>query len=71
MQIVSIADEAGLTPLAHQELFPDPLANLSKLELMKDHSITFFRAIGFTMMGVLPEAIGRGKHLFRLGRKIT
>jgi aminoglycoside 6'-N-acetyltransferase I len=42
------------------ELFPDPLAHAAGLTV-RDHPVGFYRRLGFTVVGLIPDANGPGK----------
>jgi aminoglycoside 6'-N-acetyltransferase I len=55
-------DENNLTSLGGESLFPDPLAALSTLKNLRAHPFGFYQKLGFTVVGVLPNVNGPGKH---------
>jgi aminoglycoside 6'-N-acetyltransferase I len=54
-------DEVGLTSIGGVDLYPDPLRHLAALEDQGGHPLTFYRACGFVVTGVMPDANGPGK----------
>ncbi len=54
-------DETGLTSLAGVDLYPDVIAHLSRLENLHGHPIGFYQKLGYSVVGVLPDANGFGK----------
>jgi aminoglycoside 6'-N-acetyltransferase I len=42
------------------DLFPEPLAHAATLEAI-DHPVSFYRRVGFKVVGLIPDANGRGK----------
>lgn len=42
------------------DLFPEPLAHATALEVI-DHPVSFYRRVGFTVVGLIPDANGPGK----------
>ena len=54
-------DEDGMTSLAGVDLYPDPLWHLSRIADLKGHPFEFYRKMGFSLAGVLPDANGPGK----------
>ena len=54
-------DESNLTSLGGKTLYPDPLAHLATLHSRPPHPLGFYRRLGFTPAGVLPDANGPGK----------
>ena len=55
-------DDFGGTNLFGDDLFPDPLTKLASLAPASGHSFTFYRKQGWSVVGVLPNVNGRGKH---------
>jgi aminoglycoside 6'-N-acetyltransferase I len=54
-------DEDGRTSLSGVDLYPDPLAHLQTIRDRGGHPFAFYRACGFAVVGVIPDANGRGK----------
>ena len=54
-------DEAGETSLAGVDLYDDLPARLSEFRAGGQHPYPFYRRLGFRLVGVMPDANGRGK----------
>jgi aminoglycoside 6'-N-acetyltransferase I len=54
-------DEDGMTNLAGEDLYPEPLAKLAALRDIRGHPFRFYQRLGFTVVGVIPDANGFGK----------
>ena len=54
-------DEDNMTSLAGVDLYPDPLWHLARITNFKGHPYGFYRKMGFSVAGVLPDANGPGK----------
>lgn len=54
-------DETGHTSLAGIDLYPDVLGNLSKIKNVNCHPFVFYQKLGYTIVGVIPDANGFGK----------
>lgn len=54
-------DEAGLTSLAGADLYPNPLEHLMRIENRRQHPFGFYRKLGYTVVGVIPDANGFGR----------
>lgn len=57
------SDDDGPTPgttVGGVPLFPDPLAHAARLAA-SDHAVGFYRRVGFTVIGLIPDANGPGK----------
>ncbi len=67
---VASDDETGLTSLHNTDLYPDPLAHLSRLDDRGGHPFGFYRRLGFALVGVLPDANGPGKPDIFLAKRL-
>lgn len=54
-------DENRMTSLAGVDLYPDVLGHLARLEDRKGHPFRFYLKLGFSVVGVIPDANGPGK----------
>jgi aminoglycoside 6'-N-acetyltransferase I len=54
-------DENQMTSLAGVDLWPDPLEHLATIRNLAGHPYEFYQKVGFTIVGVLPDANGPGK----------
>lgn len=63
-------DERGQTSLAGQDLFPNPLTHLAAIEDRAGHPFTFYRKLGFAVVGVVPDANGAGKPDIWLAKRV-
>lgn len=68
--LLGTSDEMANTTLAGQDLFRDPLTALRDLEASAAHPLGFWRKIGFTVVGVVPDAEGLGKPTIQLAKRI-
>ncbi len=64
-------DETGLTSLADADLYPNPLEPLQKLRDLKGHPFSFYQKVGFTVVGVIPDANGPGKPDILMAKRIA
>jgi aminoglycoside 6'-N-acetyltransferase I len=62
-------DEPG-TSLWGKDLYPDPLAHAAHIEVV-NHPTSFYRRLGFTVIGVIPDANGPGKPDILLGKRLA
>lgn len=67
---VATDDDTGLTSLAHQNLYPNPLAKLQMIQNLKGHPYEFYERLGFTLCGVIPDANGLGKPDLFLAKRV-
>jgi len=63
-------DDFGGTNLYGNELYPDVLAHLSRLAPTTKHPFTFYRRLGYAVVGVLPDVNGLGKHDILMAKRI-
>ncbi len=54
-------DENQMTSLAGVELWPNVLEHLANIRNLAGHPYEFYQKVGFTVVGVLPDANGSGK----------
>lgn len=52
-------DETGATSLSQEDLYADPLGAMARLTAEPGHPVHFWRKLGFTLVGVLPDEEGR------------
>lgn len=64
------SDEAGRTTLAGVDLYRDPLGNLQNLTTTASHPLRFWQAMGYAVVGVMPDAEGPGKPTILLARRV-
>jgi aminoglycoside 6'-N-acetyltransferase I len=62
-------DQDESTTLSGADLYPDPLAHLSRIE--GDHPFQFYRKLGFSLVGVIPDANGPGQPDILMARRIA
>jgi aminoglycoside 6'-N-acetyltransferase I len=67
---VATDDDTGLTSLAHQNLYPNPLAKLQTIRNLRGHPYEFYERLGFTLCGVIPDANGLGKPDLFLAKRV-
>jgi aminoglycoside 6'-N-acetyltransferase I len=73
-QIVTIwlgsDDDFGGTNLFGVDLYPDVLARLQQLAPTSGHPFVFYRRLGYTVVGVLPDVDGAGKHDILMAKRL-
>lgn len=67
---VGTSDEVGRTSLAGVDLFRDPLGALRNMTATGPHPLGFWKAIGYTVVGVTPDAEGPGKPTILLTKRV-
>ena len=63
-------DEDGRTSLSDTDLYPNPLEHLASIENPGRHPYEFYRACGFSVVGVIPDANGPGKPDILMAKRI-
>jgi aminoglycoside 6'-N-acetyltransferase I len=54
-------DETGMTTLSGVDLYPNVLEHLANIENLRGHPYEFYRRLGFSLVGAMPDANGLGK----------
>jgi aminoglycoside 6'-N-acetyltransferase I len=52
-----------------QRPLPDPLVHAAQIEVIS-HPVSFYRRLGYTVIGVIPDANGPGKPDIILGKNL-
>ena len=68
--LAGTSDKTGATPLYGIDLYQNPFKVLKKLNGAENHPVTFWKRAGFTVVGVVPDAEGRGKPAISLAKRI-
>lgn len=68
---VSTSDETDRTNLYGRDLYADPLAALRGMRSTGEHPIDFWMRVGFTPIGVMPDAEGPGKPSIYFAMRVT
>lgn len=64
-------DELGQTSLAGVDLYPDVIAHLTRLQNLQGHPIGFYQRLGYSVIGVMPDANGFGQPDILLARRLV
>jgi len=67
---VGTDDEDGLTTLWGMDPYPDLLGHLADIRSVGTHPFAFYRKLGFSLAGVMPDANGPGQPDIYLARKV-
>jgi aminoglycoside 6'-N-acetyltransferase I len=67
---VGTDDEASLTSLGGVDVYPGVLEKLARIENLRRHPLGFYRALGFELAGIVPDANGFGKPDLLMARRI-
>jgi len=63
-------DEDSMTSLANADLYRDTWDQIAEIENLKGHPYEFYRKVGFTIVGVVPNANGRGKPDILMAKRV-
>ena len=58
---VGTDDEDNMTTLSGIDLYPNIFEHVAKIRNIKGHPYEFYQKLGFTIVGVIPDANGPGK----------
>jgi aminoglycoside 6'-N-acetyltransferase I len=64
-------DEDGMTSLSGRDLYADLPGALATITNYKRHPYEFYQKLGFTVVGVIPDANGLGKPDILLAKRIS
>ncbi|GCE07264.1 GNAT family N-acetyltransferase [Dictyobacter aurantiacus] len=54
-------DDHGQTTLSGVNLFPDVYTHIARIQNLRHHPYAFYQKLGYTIVGVVPDASGIGK----------
>ncbi len=63
-------DQDSMTTLADTDLYTDLWHKIANIRNLKGHPYEFYQKCGYTIIGVLPDANGRGKPDIIMGKRI-
>ncbi len=63
-------DEDSLTSLGGVDLYPDPWPHIAGIRNLGGHPYEFYQKLGYVIVGVVPDANGRGKPDIMLARRL-
>lgn len=64
------SDETGTTNLFGADLYADPAGSIQTLQASRPSAFRFWQSVGFTVVGLMPDAEGRGKPGIELARRL-
>lgn len=64
-------DEIGETSLGNVELYDDLPSRLERVRVTGGHPFPFYERVGFRIVGVMPDANGRGKPDIFLAKRVV
>jgi aminoglycoside 6'-N-acetyltransferase I len=63
-------DETEMTSIGGIDLYPEPLVRLLSLRNLRGHPFEFYQKLGFSIVGVIPDANGPGKPDILMAKRI-
>ncbi len=63
-------DEDGMTSLSGCDLYHNLWEQIAHIQNLKGHPYEFYQKCGYTIIGVMPDANGRGKPDIIMGKRI-
>jgi aminoglycoside 6'-N-acetyltransferase I len=64
-------DEDGMTTLSGVELYPDVWTHVASIRNLRGHPFEFYHKCGFVIVGVVPDANGRGKPDILMAKRVA
>jgi aminoglycoside 6'-N-acetyltransferase I len=64
-------DEDGMTSLAGIDLYPDVARHIQPIRNLKRHPYEFYQKMGYTVVGVIPDANGPGKPDIIMAKRVA
>lgn len=64
-------DQFGWTSLGNTDLYPDVWQHIANISNVADHPFTFYRACGYSIVGVIPDANGIGKPDILMAKRVA
>jgi len=63
-------DETGMTTLTGADLYADPWQHIRAIRNLRRHPYEFYQKLGFTIVGVVPDANGPGRPDILMARRV-
>lgn len=63
-------DENHMTTVSDIDLFPNVLEHLFAIKNLRNHPYEFYQKCGFSIVGIIPDANGRGKPDIYMAKKV-
>jgi aminoglycoside 6'-N-acetyltransferase I len=69
--ILGSDDEDDMTTLSGVDLYPEVWTHIAHIRNLRGHPYEFYQKCGFVIVGVVPDANGRGKPDIRLAKRVA
>ncbi len=63
-------DEADMTSLSGVDLYPNVWEHVAQIQNLRRHPYEFYKKVGFVIVGVLPDANGRGRPDILMAKRV-
>lgn len=63
-------DEQAMTTLSGSDLYPDVWTHIANIRNLRGHPYEFYQKCGFVIVGVVPDANGRGKPDILMAKRV-
>lgn len=63
-------DEDNMTTLSGVDVYEEPWKHIASIENLKGHPYEFYQKLGYTIVGVVPDANGRGKPDILMAKRV-
>jgi len=64
-------DETGMTTLSGVDLYPEVWTHIQHIRNLREHPFEFYQKCGFVIVGVVPDANGRGKPDILMAKRVA
>lgn len=64
-------DEDNMTSLSNVDLYENTFEKIANIKNLKKHPFEFYQKLGFTIVGIMPDANGRGKPDIYMAKRIS
>ncbi|MBX2989530.1 MAG: GNAT family N-acetyltransferase [Bacteroidetes bacterium] len=64
-------DDFGGTSLYGKNLYPDVIGHLNTIQSVNNHPFEFYRALGYSIIGIIPDATGPGRHDILMAKRVS
>ncbi len=68
--LVGTSDATNATTLSGVDLYADPATAIANIRVLRDHAYPFYVRLGFTVVGIVPDADGIGKPGITLAKRV-
>ena len=63
-------DESDQTSISNVDVYPNVLDHLKEIKNIANHPFEFYQKVGFSIVGIVPDANGFGKHDIMMAKRV-